>query len=57
MNAPQVIIICLWVGSFFYHAAKDGKTRENGYDKYDCWHELMEVMVFAPLLWWGGFWK
>lgn len=54
MNAPQIVMIVLFVVGFFGAARDHGKPKkgnENFFFSITC-----QAVLFG-LLWWGGFWK
>ena len=53
MGAPQVIVVCLFTMGFTLNAIKHGQSRAR--DKYSVWAYMLRIVVWAGLLWWGGF--
>lgn len=57
MNAPQIIVICLFAMRLAVHAAKDQQPVDNDMAKYSFWRAVVNVSIWASLLWWGNFWE
>lgn len=53
MNAPQVTIVGLMVATAVLNLAKHGEPRTN---PFSFPLSLVNVAIWATVLWWGGFW-
>ena len=56
MNAPQVIMICLFVFNFAINAVKHGEAKEGHSARYNIYIDIASTVIMTLLLWWGGFW-
>jgi hypothetical protein len=52
MNAPQIIIVCLWILGLVVHILKHGEEKV---DKYNFYEQFFYVAITFSLLSWGGF--
>lgn len=52
MEAPQIIMICLFVFDLAINMAKHGETKE---EKYNAGIAFLSIIINTGLLWWGGF--
>lgn len=60
MGAPQIIVIVLFAIRIAVNAVKDGEPVDDPgkpakYSKYSFARAVVNVAIFASLLWWGGF--
>lgn len=58
MGAPQIIVIVLWAIALGICVAKDGQPKtalDGSAEKYSFVLQLVRTAIWAPLLWWGGF--
>jgi len=53
MEAPQIIMVCLFVFNLAIHMAKHGETKEG--EKYNAGITFLSIMIETGILWWGGF--
>lgn len=52
MNAPQIILVSLWLVGIGHTIAKHGKPREG---KHDAVASSIALVIVLAILWWGGF--
>ena len=52
MEAPQIIMICLFVFNLAINMAKHGEIKE---EKYNAGIAFLSIIINTGLLWWGGF--
>lgn len=58
MDAPQIVVIVLWSIAVGAHMMMDGKPKlrpDGTPDRYSFGRSLIQVSIWALLLWWGGF--
>ena len=53
MEAPQIIMLCLFVFNLAINMAKHGEVKEG--EKYNAGTTFLAIMLDVGLLWWGGF--
>lgn len=60
IGTPQLIVIVLWTISLSVNLAKNGEVRVGpggDPDRYSIGRDLVRVAIWAPLLYWGGFFR
>ena len=52
MKAPQIIMIIILAVNLYRHLDRHGESR---FDNYNFPAALIATLIYASLLWWGGF--